>query len=396
MSVSLRVTAVAGPARGLRARVLCACVFASVAGVSGIPLLNGFWGAAVAAAPPAQYSADGISIPAANAGEPTAPLSVRRAAAYLDQGAVAWGMQRNCISCHTNGTYLFIRPQLTRQLGPPDFRVRDFFVRQLGALQEAKPHVLRHSGTRPAQAIYIAAGLAQWDRHITQELSPETDAALRLMFRLQQSTGTWHSVTCWPPFESSSYQLAHMAAIAISSAPGWISGLDPGDALSTRIDLLKSYLRTAPVPHDYARVLQLWTSLQCDGILDRSQTAATLQLIRRHQQPDGGWSIRTFAAPEEWGSGNRATKLRNEPDFDTPASDGHMTGLALIVLQAAKVDGRDPQIMRGLQWLRTNQRQSGRWWTRSLNTDNRHFITYSGTAYPLMALLNAGNSPETD
>jgi hypothetical protein len=29
---------------------------------------------------------------------------------------------------------------------------------------------------------------------------------------------------------------------------------------------------------------------------------------------------------------------------------------------------------------------TGRWWTRSLNTDTHHYITYSGTAYPLLAL----------
>ena len=29
---------------------------------------------------------------------------------------------------------------------------------------------------------------------------------------------------------------------------------------------------------------------------------------------------------------------------------------------------------------------SGRWWTRSLNTDKFHFITYSGTVFPLLAL----------
>ncbi len=39
-----------------------------------------------------------------------------------------------------------------------------------------------------------------------------------------------------------------------------------------------------------------------------------------------------------------------------------------------------------IAWLKSNQRESGRWWTRSLNTDSAHFITYSRTAYPLLAL----------
>ena len=44
---------------------------------------------------------------------------------------------------------------------------------------------------------------------------------------------------------------------------------------------------------------------------------------------------------------------------------------------------------KSIEWLQKNQRESGRWWTRSLNTDSWHFITYSGTAYPLLALQNA-------
>ena len=93
-----------------------------------------------------------------------------------------------------------------------------------------------------------------------------------------------------------------------------------------------------------------------------------------------------FAAPEAWGSGIRAGKLRGEPEFQHPPSDGHMTGMALVALREAGVPTADPRIQRGVTWLLKNQRVSGRWWTRSLNTDGRHFITYSGTAFPVLAL----------
>ena len=111
-----------------------------------------------------------------------------------------------------------------------------------------------------------------------------------------------------------------------------------------------------------------------------------IEMIGRRQRPDGGWSIRTFALPEQWGKGNRAEKLRSEPEFADSPSDGHMTGLAIIALRKAGVRPGDPRIQRGLAWLLNNQRASGRWWTRSLNTDEWHFITYSGTLYPLLAL----------
>ena len=43
-------------------------------------------------------------------------------------------------------------------------------------------------------------------------------------------------------------------------------------------------------------------------------------------------------------------------------------------------------VRRGLGWLRTNQRVSGRWFTHSLNWDSGHSISNAGTAYAVMAL----------
>ncbi len=117
-------------------------------------------------------------------------------------------------------------------------------------------------------------------------------------------------------------------------------------------------------------------------------------MLLSHQRSDGGWSIRTFAAPEKWGNGNREKKLRDEPEFADPPSDGHQTGLAIIVLREAGVPANDPRIQKGITWLLANQRESGRWWTRSLNTDRWHFITFSGTAYPLLALQMCDELPK--
>ena len=119
-------------------------------------------------------------------------------------------------------------------------------------------------------------------------------------------------------------------------------------------------------------------------------------MIFSHQQADGGWSMRTFSTPEAWGGGSRAEKLRAEPDFGTPASDGHQTGLAVIVLRDAGISAEDPRIQKAVNWILANQRSSGRWWTRSLNTDSFHFITYSGTMYPIVALYKCNKLPKTD
>ena len=36
------------------------------------------------------------------------------------------------------------------------------------------------------------------------------------------------------------------------------------------------------------------------------------------------------------------------------------------------------------------QRESGRWYTRSLNNDKAHYITHAGTAFSVLALSEAG------
>jgi squalene-hopene/tetraprenyl-beta-curcumene cyclase len=152
------------------------------------------------------------------------------------------------------------------------------------------------------------------------------------------------------------------------------------------VERLKQYLITGEPQNDYDRVSLLWAATQMPVLMASAQQSTLIDRIFQLQRPDGGWSLRSFSAPEKWGSGDRNDRLRAEPDFDNPASDGHMTGLAVLVLRKAGVPKHDRRIQRGVEWLRTNQRQSGRWWTKSLNTDKQHFITYSGTAYPLLAL----------
>jgi squalene-hopene/tetraprenyl-beta-curcumene cyclase len=46
----------------------------------------------------------------------------------------------------------------------------------------------------------------------------------------------------------------------------------------------------------------------------------------------------------------------------------------------------EPAVERGIAWLKSHQRASGRWFTRSLNKDNEHFISHAGSAFAVMAL----------
>jgi len=318
--------------------------------------------------------------------EPKIPFSAKLARDYMETGTVAWTVESKCVACHTNGSYMVVRPLLTAQLGTPNPQQRDFFVSTLRDELASDPKDLRPE-LDSTQSVYLAAGLAIWDAQVTHRLSPETAQALDLMFRLQREDGDWTiSDDNNPPLESSRYQLATVAARAVGNAPGWLAQ-QRGTPLEAKINLLENYLRAQrKLQGDYDRTDLLWAATELPGLLDAATEQQLIRMIRSHQRADGGWSMRNFAKPEEWGKGNRVEKLRAELELSDPPSDGHMTGLAIIALRKAGVPANDPQIQRGVAWLMNNQRASGRWWTRSLNRDGWQFITYSGTEYPLLAL----------
>ena len=163
---------------------------------------------------PYQYISGSISIPKAHDDEERLErLSVKKALAYLDQGAEAWNTAAKCVSCHTNGSYMAYRPALTEVVGEPSKKVREFFQATLRQqLATPRQELLQELG--PTQVVYVANGLAQWDAHVSKSLSPETRQALELMFEIQELNGAWKPPgNCWPPFESDSYQAATMDPI---------------------------------------------------------------------------------------------------------------------------------------------------------------------------------------
>ena len=339
-----------------------------------------------------QYIFEDIKVLPASADEPLLEqLSPSKADEYLQAGATAWTKEKNCISCHTNGSYLLFRPALTQALGQPSTDIRDFYVSVLEKREAEDPEKLKTKGVTPSEIAFLAAGLAEWDAHVTGTLSEETRRALALMFKVQADDGSFANQDCWPPFESSDYLSAIVAAMAAATAPGYLDTIEGPE--KTAYDKLIAHLKDNEPVHDYSRLQLLWAATRIEGLLTEEQKQTTIELILSHQRPDGGWAIRTFAAPEDWGSGNREDKLLEEPDIENPASEGFQTGLSVVVLRDAGVSADDPRLQKAAQWIKSNQRQSGRWWTRSLNNDKFHFITYSGTLLPLLALEKTNHLP---
>jgi squalene-hopene/tetraprenyl-beta-curcumene cyclase len=68
-------------------------------------------------------------------------------------------------------------------------------------------------------------------------------------------------------------------------------------------------------------------------------------------------------------------------------SDGYATALVTLALCELGVADAVGPARRGVQWLRSNQRESGRWFTGSLFAVGfQNYLSNMGTAYALMAM----------
>jgi squalene-hopene/tetraprenyl-beta-curcumene cyclase len=112
------------------------------------------------------------------------------------------------------------------------------------------------------------------------------------------------------------------------------------------------------------------------GILSDEERRSTVEDLLALQRPDGGWAMASLA---DW-------KRIDRTPQNVSDGDGYGTGLVVYVLRVAGgVPADDPRIQHALQWIRSHQRRSGYWYTRSPKI-NDELSTYVGTVYSLMAL----------
>jgi squalene-hopene/tetraprenyl-beta-curcumene cyclase len=298
-----------------------------------------------------------------------------KAAAYLDKAAVGWTRERQCVTCHTNTPYLMARPLLGGDAAG---------WREVRAFYEAD--VARWAtGGKPKGDAYVvvtAVGLAANDARTTGTLSPAAEAALAKMWAVQRPTGEWNWIKCdWPPLEHDDYYGAVLAAVGVGLAPGQYAA---SDAARPGLAKLRAYLAKTPPPDLHHKAVLLWAASLLDGLMTADAKAAAVTELRAAQRADGGWALPGL------GEYDRKDGTPNDPA--TADSDGYATGLAVLALRQAGVPAADPAVAKGAAWLRANQRQSGRWFTRSLNNDKAHYITHAGTAYAVMALAACGEA----
>ncbi len=294
-------------------------------------------------------------------------FSMDRAARFLDTVAVKWQKQRKCFTCHTNFAYLYARPSIGTN-APAHNSVRKFAEQLVGERWPDK-------GPRwDAEIVASAAALAFNDSETSGKLHPLTRIALDRMWTVQRDDGGWDWLKCgWPPMESDDHYGATLAAIAVGVAP---DDYPQSEAAQKGIQGLRKYFKANPPPTLHHQAMLLWASSYLDGLMTPAEKQACIKKLLVLQKPDGGWGLATLG---DW-------KRADEKEQDLKSSDGYGTGFVLYALRRAGVSVKAPQIQRGVAWLKSHQRESGHWFTRSLNKDSRHFISHAGTAFAVMAL----------
>lgn len=341
-----------------------------------------------APAPPVSASAatgagTRAAAPPASPDEPmAAAFSPQKAADYLDGIALAWTRERKCGTCHTNYAYMMGRPALGHENTAVNGEIHAFFADKV-----------EHRSYSPSlpHALILAGVLAINDAETTGHLDPITRQALDRMWELQGPDGAWeYPTTFYSPPLGDSYYGAVFAALGVGMAP---DGYAETPAARAGMEKLRVYLRSHRAPSLHHQAIGLWASTKTRGLLTAEEQAATISALLRHQRADGGWSLRSLG---DW---KRRDGSLNDPDAP---SDGYATGLVVYVLRQAGLPATHTAIARGASWLKTHQRQSGRWFTFSINTDDRrddnrytdHLISNIGTAYAVMALRACGELPD--
>jgi squalene-hopene/tetraprenyl-beta-curcumene cyclase len=296
-----------------------------------------------------------------------AEFSLDKAFTFLDSAALNWQKQRQCFSCHTNYAHLYARPATSED----DTAARE--VRRF-AEELITDRWVKNGPRWDAEIVATGAALAFNDAATTGKLHPLTRQALDRMWTVQREDGGFTWIKCdWPPMESDDHYGVTLAAIAVGIAPEAYSKTEAAEKGMANI---KVYLKANPGPTLHHRAMVLWAATTVEGLLSAAEKQAIVDQLVALQKGDGGWGLATLG---DW------KRADNEPQ-DTDSSDGYGTGFVMYVLRRSGIPASDPRIQRGVAWLKAHQRESGRWFTRSLHKDSKHYITHAGTAFAIMAL----------
>ena len=202
------------------------------------------------------------------------------------------------------------------------------------------------------------------------------------LIQAQREDGGWDWLKCgWPPMESDDHYGVTLAAIAVGTAPGKYA---QSEAAQRGLEGIRRYLSKNTPPTLHHSAMLLWAASYTEGLLTREQKTEIVKQLQALQREDGGWALASLG---DW-------ERADGKEQDTKTSDGYGTAFVIYALRRADVPAESEGIQRGVEWLKTHQRESGRWFTRSLNRDSKHFISHAGTAMAVLALAACDQLPQ--
>jgi hypothetical protein len=305
----------------------------------------------------------------------------RLAADYLDGREKEWFAWKAaqtpggpCVSCHTNVTYLLVRPGLRKELGekqPTEFEtgLRDALRARI-PLQDVFPASFskepKHAQSLGVEAIHAALLLGD---------EPALERMWSLQLKEGKEKGAWNwfhlDLDPWETPESTFYGAA-LAALAVRNASAEHRARH-AEEIAMLVDYLKREQAEQPL---HNRLMLLWA--MPEAVADQKALVAEVWKL---QQPDGGWSI------EALGPWKRASR--------SSGSDAYATGFAsyaLLVSHNRSGKGMD----RALGWLKSHQDpEHGFWTSTSMNKEYAassmmaKFMQDAATGFAALALMEA-------
>jgi hypothetical protein len=346
------------------------------------------------------------------------------AAKYLDERGQIWfesfpsaergegTSKTSCVSCHTLAPYALARPVLRKATGekePTKYEKEHLAatkkrVENWKNLDTPQFQLLYDFNERKKQeswgteAILNSFVLAFDDAHQgRKEPSASTRTAFSNLWTAQVTDGDQRGSWEWLDFnlgpwewKEGRYFGAALAAIAVGTAPLYYKGGAQREA-DNGVNLLRVYLRDNLARQNlHNRVWMLWAATTMEGLLDREERKKIITEIYAKQQQDGGWRLASLGEFK-----------RSDGTPQDTASDGYATGLVLHVLQLAGLSSNEPNVRKGLEWLRRNQKPSGAWAGSSVNKQREpeatnhakahvgKFMWDAATAYAVLALCHS-------
>ncbi len=307
-------------------------------------------------------------------------FSAKQAARYLDNASLNWQKNRKCATCHTNMPYLMARPALAGAMKDSG-EVRDFFE----AYYLARWEQGKKTPQKPYRPVVVGAALAFNDAQTTGTLSDTTRKTLDLMWTTQGKNGAWNWAKCgWAPMEIDDHYGVTLAALAAGIAPDNYAETAVARA---GLEKVRKYLGNQPAPSLHHRIMIAWASLRIGNLMEKQEREEVLQEMLSKQLVNGGWATPAFLA--DW----KAFKRKDRKPHDPHTADAYGTGLALVVAREMGMSAKDLRLQKGVAWLKSNQRESGKWFTRSPTKDSKNYFTNIGCAFAVLGLQSCGELP---